>query len=330
MLWAALLVGATVASAAPPYYPSAVNDLKDARVYRTIYVDSSGRCSTKHRCDFRTLSDAFSWVTAQTPAAASRWVVKVYSGNTDASGHGYSETSLTVPNFTLVECLNSPGEMALLNAGQCMVKITGTSGAGVTLGTGSNLADMGFNYTGVLEAGYKAISCPTGCVATMARSMVFVAAGAPDVAFDLVSVTGGSLTAESVAMQRGGSGKVNARLLHASSGSAIFWGSYFLNSSSQAVGVETSGTGIIRVVGGRSAGGAVLDFKNTAGTLSIDSHAYGTESGTITRAGALSPRVTYGNTAPAACTPPELFVDVDSSTLCACTTANTWKCAAIS
>lgn len=287
-----------------------------------VTVDSGGSG------DYVDLSDALAYVAAQTPAAGSRWVVYVYPGATDASGYAYSETSITIPNFTLVQGATSPSELNLLNASQPMVRITGTSGIGVTLGTGSNFADVGWNFTGALEAGYKALSCTTGCVATAARSMVFVIGTAPDVAFDLLSVTGGSFTGESLSFQRGGSGKVNARLVHVSSGSAVLYTPYLLSSSTQAVGAETTGTGVLRVLGGRSGGSPVLDFKNTAGTITLDSHAYNTESGTITRAGVLTPRHTHGTALPATCAVPETFTDSTAGAVrqCFCSASNTWTC----
>jgi len=310
--------------------------LTTASFWHMVTVDSGGAG------DFIKLGDglapydsqaALDHIAQQTRGAGARWVVYIYPGATDASGYGYSETSITVPSFTLLQCATAPGEMALLNASQCMVRITGTSGAGVTVGTGSNIADLGFNFTGALEAGFKGVSCPAGCTATLARSMFFVAGTAPDVAFDLISITGGSLTAEAVSLQRGGSGKVNARLVHASSGSAVFYGSYFLASSSQAVGLETTG-GTIRLIGGRIAGGAVVDLRNTSGTLTADHVTYvPTKDAAVTRVTPQgTPKHTSGNsTLPTVCEVPELYTDTTGAAerLCSCTSANTWRCVAL-
>jgi hypothetical protein len=120
------------------------------------------------------------------------------------------------------------------------------------------------------------------------------------------------------------------RHVFCSAGSAVLTGVWLQASSTQAAVVETAG-GTVRILHSRIFGGAAVDLKNTSGTLSADQVSYATESGAITRSGPLSPRITLGGAAlPAACAPPELYVDNTSNPrLCACTAANTWVCAAL-
>ena len=124
------------------------------------------------------------------------------------------------------------------------------------------------------------------------------------------------------------------RHVFCSAGSAVLTGTWLQASTTQAVVVETAG-GTVRILHSRLFGGAALDLKNTSGTLSADQVSYSTENGAITRSGALSPRITSGgSTLPAACTPPELYVDTtstppNSTRQCACTASNTWACVAL-
>jgi hypothetical protein len=122
------------------------------------------------------------------------------------------------------------------------------------------------------------------------------------------------------------------RHLFCSAGSAILSGAWLLASSSQAAVVETAG-GFVRILHSRIFGGATLDLKNTSGTLSADQVSYATESGAISRAGILSPRITLGGSAlPDACSPPEIYINTTAAApkICACIALNTWRCAPLS
>ena len=262
---------------------------------------------------------------AQNPSLSNQWTLIVYPGDS------YAESSLTVPPFTLIQGFTTPGTRSIQPQGRPMIQITGTTGAGVTLSAGSSIADVGFNFTGVLTAGYKGIHVPTAATAaTLARIMILVSASAPNVSIEILSITGGSLTLEDSSIQRGGTGMTATRHVVCSSGSAVLSGAWLQASPSQAAVVETAG-GSIRVLHSRIFGGATVDLKNTSGTLSADQVSYATESGAITRSGALSPRVIFGgSTLPAACTPPELYVDTSNNArLCACIAGNSWQCAAL-
>jgi hypothetical protein len=212
-----------------------------------------------------------------------------------------------------------------------MIQITGTTGAGVTMSTGSSIADVGLSFTGILTAGYKAVQVPASAVTSaLARVTILLGTSAPNVALDIVSITGGSLTLEDTSIQRLGSGMTATRHVFCSSGSAVLTGAWLQASSTQAAVVETAG-GTVRILHSRIFGGASVDLKNTSGTLSADQVSYATESGAITRSGPLSPRITLGGaTLPVACAPPEIYVDnSNSARLCACIAANSWQCAAL-
>lgn len=294
--------------------------LTEGGFYHTITVDSGGSG------DFTDLSVALAFVATQNPSFANQWTLLIHPGI------GYQEQSLNIPPFTLLQGATSPGTHSLQPLGRPMIQITGATGAGVTLTLGSSLADLGFSFTGALTAGYKAIDIPASAVATLTRVMIFVSTAAPNLPLDILSITGGSLTLEDTSIQRGGNGMTATRHLVCSSGSAVLAGAWFLASSNQAAVVETTG-GVVRVLHSRIYGGAAIDLKNTSGVLSADHVSYATESGPIARAGALSPRITNGGTTvPSTCTTPELYIDTVSTTprLCACTAANTWRCAPLS
>jgi hypothetical protein len=290
--------------------------LTEGSFFHTLTVDSGGSG------DFLTVSAAITYVSAQNPTSTNQWTILLYPGTT------YTEPSLTLPPFTLLQGFTHQGTRSLQPQGRPLIQITGTTGSGVTLSSGSAIADLGFLFTGVLTAGYKGINIPAAATATaLTRVMILVSTAAPNVALDILSITGGSLTLEDTAIQRGGNGMTATRHLFCSSGSAVLSGAWLLASSSQAVVVETAG-GVVRLLHSRIFGGATLDLKNTSGTLSTDQVSYTTESGAITRAGTLTPRITFGGaTTPAACTPPELYVDTtNSARLCACTANNAWAC----
>jgi hypothetical protein len=289
--------------------------LTEGSFFHTLTVDSGGSG------DFLTLSAAIAYVTAQNPTLSSQWTILLYPGTT------YTEPSLTLPPFTLLQGFTSPGTRSFQPQGRPILQITGTTGTGVILANGTTLADLGITFTGALIAGYKAISAPSTTAAALTRLLIVVSATAPNVALDILSVTGGNLTVEDTAIQRLGTGMTATRHVFCSSGSAVLTGTWLQASTTQAAVVETAG-GTVRLLHSRIFGGATLDLKNTSGTLSVDQVSYTTESGSITRAGTLTPRITFGGaTTPAACTPPELYVDTtNSARLCACTAANTWAC----
>jgi hypothetical protein len=293
--------------------------LIEGSFFHTLTIDSGGSG------DFTSISPALAFVTAQNPSITSQWTLLLYPGTS------YIETNLTIPPFTIIQGFTSPGTRSIQSLGRPMIQITGTTGAGVTLSLGSTLVDLGFNFTGILTPGYKAINIPASAAATtLTRVMIFVSPSAPNISLDILSITGGSLTLEDTSIQRGGNGMTATRHLFCSAGSAVLSGAWFLASSSQAAVIETAG-GVVRVLHSRIFGGAAVDLKNTSGTLTADQVSYTTESGTISRAGVLSPRITLGGaTVPPACTPPELYVDTtNSARLCACTANNTWACAAL-
>ena len=303
-----------------PYNNSLLRQyLTEGGFYHTATLDSGGSG------DFTDLSDAVAFVASQNPSLSSQWTIVVYPGSS------YAEASLTVPPFTLIQGFTDPGTRSLQPQGRPMIQITGTAGAGVTLSNGSSIADLGLSFTGVLTAGYKGIHVPpAAAAAALARVTVLVSASASNVAIDILSVTGGSLTLEDSSIQRAGAGMTATRHVFCSSGSATLSGAWLLASSSQAAVVETAG-GIVRVLHSRIFGSAAVDLKNTSGTLSADQVSYTTESGSISRSGTLSPRTTFGgSTLPPVCTPPELYVDTTSNArLCACTAVNTWLCSAL-
>jgi hypothetical protein len=290
--------------------------LTEGSFFHTLTVDSGGSG------DFLTVSAAIAYVSAQNPTVSSQWTILLYPGTT------YTEPSLTLPPFTLLQGFTSPGTRSFQPQGRPILQITGTTGTGVTLANGTTLADLGITFTGALTAGYKAFTVPsTTTAAAITRLLITVPATAPNLALDILSVTGGNLTVEDTAIQRLGAGMTATRHLICSSGTATLTGIWLQASTTQAIVVETAG-GTVRLLHSRIFGGATLDLKNTSGTLSVDQVSYATESGPITRAGALTPRITFGGaTTPATCTPPELYLDTTASArLCACTAANTWAC----
>ena len=293
--------------------------LTEGGFYHTVTLDSGGSG------DFTDLSSALAFVASQNPSPSNPWTIVVYPGDS------YVEPRLNVPPYTLIQGFTSPGTRSLQPQGRPMIQITGTVAAGVTLSHGSSIADVGLRFTGALTAGYKAIhanlAAPT---AALSRVAVVVSAAAPNVGIDIVSITGGSLTLEDTSIQREGAGMTATRHVFCSSGSAMLSGVWLQASPAQAVVVETAG-GAVRILHSRIFGGAAVDLKNTSGTLSADEVSYATESGAISRSGALSPRVTLGGTAlPPACAPPELYVDASTNPrLCACTAVNTWLCSAL-
>jgi hypothetical protein len=295
--------------------------LTEGSFFHTITVDSGGSG------DFISLSAALAFVTSQNPSFTSQWTLLVYPGTS------YTETNLTIPPFTLIQGFTSPGTRSIQPLGRPMIQITGTTRAGVTLSLGSTLVDLGFNFTGVLTPGYKAIHIPAGAEdTTLTRVVIFISPSAPNVTLDILSITGGSLTLEDTSIQRGGNEMTATRHLFCSAGSAVLSGAWLLASSSQAAVVETAG-GFVRILHSRIFGGATLDLKNTSGTLSADQVSYTTESGPITRAGILSPRITLGGSAlPAACAPPEIYINTTATApkICACIALNTWRCAPLS
>lgn len=303
-----------------PYNNSLLRQyLTDGGFYHTVTLDSGGSG------DFTDLSDAVAFVASQNPSLLSQWTLVVYPGSS------YLESSLTVPPFTLMQGFTAPGTRSIQPQGRPMIQITGTAGAGVTLSNGSSIADVGLSFTGVLTVGYKGIHVPPAATAAaLARVTVLVSASAPNVGIDIVSITGGSLMLEDTSIQRAGAGMSGTRHVFCSSGAATLSGVWLSASSSQAAVIETAG-GIVRVLHSRIFGGAAVDLKNTSGTLSADQVSYTTESGSISRSGTLSPRITLGgSTLPAVCAPPELYVDTtNNARLCACTAANTWLCAAL-
>ncbi len=307
----------------PTRYPFSSYDLAvhitTARFTRIVIVDSGGGG------DFKKISDALTYVSAQHPSFSSPWTIAVYPGNS------YAEPSLTIPPFTILQGFSAPGTRSIQPFGRSMIQITGTTGSGITLSLASSIVDLGFNFTGILTAGYKGIDIPTSADdTTLTRVMIFVSDSAPNIGIDIISITGGSLTLEDSAIQRGGNGMTATRHVFCSAGSAVLSSAWLLASSAQAAVVETAG-GAIRILHSRIFGDATVDLKNTSGMLSADQVSYATESGAITRAGVLSPRITLGGaTVPPACTPPEIYVDSTSSArLCACKAANTWACAAL-
>jgi hypothetical protein len=289
--------------------------LTEGSFFHTLTVDGGGSG------DFTTLSSALAYVAAQSPTLSSQWTILLYPGAS------YTEPSLTLPPFTLLQGFTAPGTRSFQPQGRPLLQITGTTGSGVTLANGSTLADLGFTFTGALTAGYKAFTIPASTTTTLTRLLIIVSATAPNVALDILSITGGALTVEDTAIQRSVTGMTATRHVFCSAGSATLSGTWLQSSTPQAAAVETAG-GTLRILHSRIFGGAALDLKNTSGTLSADQVSYTTESGTITRAGALAPRVTFGGaTTPAACTPPELYLDTTSSArLCACTANNIWTC----
>jgi hypothetical protein len=290
--------------------------LTEGAFFHTLTVDSGGSG------DFLTVSAAITYVTAQNPTSTSQWTILLYPGIT------YTEPSLTLPPFTLLQGFTSPGTRSFQPQGRPILQITGTTGTGVTLANGTTLADLGITFTGALTPTYKAFSVPsTATAAAITRLLITISATAPNVALDILSVTGGTLTVEDTAIQRSGAGMSATRHLFCSSGTATLTGTWLQASTSQSTVVETAG-GTVRLLHSRVFGGATLDLKNTSGTLSVDQVSYTTESGPITRSGALAPRITFGGaTTPATCTPPELYLDTTASArLCACTAANIWAC----
>lgn len=293
--------------------------LTEGSFYHTVTLDSGGSG------DFTDLSDALAFVASQNPSLSSQWTVVVYPGTS------YVESSLTVPPFTLIQGFTAPGTRSIQPQGRPMIEITGTTGAGVTLSSGSSIADVGLSFTGVLTAGYKGIHVPPATsAATLARLAVVVSDSVPNIGIDIVSVTGGALTLEDSSIKRAGTGMTATRHVVCSSGLAVLSGTWLMASPFQTVVVETAG-GVIRLFHSRIFGGAAVDLRNTSGTLTADHVSYATEMGGISRFGALSPRVTLGgSTLPPACTPPELYVDTSTNPrLCACTAVNTWLCSAL-
>lgn len=321
-LLAALLSFAAVPGAATV---CKYNDLKHAQLTHELRVNARG-----WDCDFKDIGSALSWITTNTSSRSvtSMWSVKV-------AGGAYTETSITVPSYTVVEGDPDLDTPSTTHLGQPKLSISGDTGSLITMGDKSAWDGIAVFPTAAELAGAVKVFDTTGVTATISETLISVGSGVGDEEnlYGVYNGAAGVLTLSEVNFLAAGTRTKTWGVLNLGESMDI-WGGHWAGSASMLKMVQNNISGkTLRLTGVQLdalAGG--VDLTNTAGTLAVYSTPYATSSGTIThpdlRAAKLYIAACTPASATATCTAGQ--VCLDASYVYFCSATNTWTRGALS
>ncbi|HWM95237.1 MAG TPA: hypothetical protein VN493_31070 [Thermoanaerobaculia bacterium] len=316
--------------------------LTSARFTRVVVVDSSGGG------DYKKISDALAYVATKKSSErnwTTRWTVVVYPGqrgSTDPNvyGYNYSETSLTIPAYTeVMGFATGQSDPIAWMGGTPVIELRATSGTLVKLGGGSSLTNLHFFWAQPPTAAVKGIDHTTVPDNDPANNNVSWLGQLTNVSFSLVAqnasfpVDGFTESSGGLVVHGGGVmliGSVAGRAVvnAGDAGMSLYGGRYGGSSGCAALMANTAAGGLRLFAGVRMDADCANDLVRTgAGAIEVQGGVdYRSASGTIAHGTA---HVPYGTALPSACSVGAAFLNTTSGAekLCACTTANTWRCA---
>lgn len=276
------LAGAQIARplpTTPTFTPEQVRlHVLRGRFTGTVTVDPNGRG------DYSDLSDALTFVTAQTRSQALRWLVLVYPGQqTGATGANLTEATVTIPSWTSIQ-----GVVGISANGSLYsptIRVTGTSGNLVTFGAGASLEDVTLLMSANVTAAAVLANAPTGVSTIYMRNVGLIGSSGDGFALDLLSVAGDTaLFCDGCYLAKLGAGTLTRHVVTAGTSSVTLTGGRLVPGTSQAKAVETTSTSTLRLQGTRIDTGFTVDLTNTGGTLTEAFSTYTTSAGTIGKA----------------------------------------------
>jgi hypothetical protein len=262
---------------------------RTSKFSRVLTVDSGGRG------DYTSISTALAAAAALSPAPslAARATVLVYPGNAPISGFSaYSEATVAVPDYvTLLGIVPASSGAGAFN-GNVTVALTSTSGTQVSVGVSSVIAHLDFYGSAALTGATTLLGKTSTGNSTVIDSTLYGSGLAGDsYALDLASCSGsGALYLENVALLRLGTATLTRHLVSACAAGISHYRGRMNPGESQAVLVETTGSGVLKLWSSRIDEGATCDLK-AAGAGSIS--AYSTEYHSACGAGSVSNAETF-------------------------------------
>jgi hypothetical protein len=301
--------------------------LSSARFSRTVTVDGGGNG------DFSSLPAALSYVAAQNPNWTTPWIVIVYPGpggsmNPNLAAPNYTATSLTIPDYTSVQGFAVSHNSPVAWTGSPVLQLTATSGALVTLGSGSTISNLQLFWFATPTGAIKILR-HTGVYPGVATNVAIQAvAGSDAFPVDGIVEDAGELFLynSSVVLEGNPSGTPLVNNNNVTASGLSVYGGRFAGSGGCAVLAKNTANGSLRIWDARLDSGCTNDLvQASTGPIAIyGGTSYGPASGVITHGNVHAP---FGTSPPATCSAGALFVRTNTPAVCACVSVNTWKCA---
>lgn len=288
---------------------------------RTIVVDSGGAG------DYASVSAGLTAAAALSPAPAifDRVLVLVYPGVRTTGNCPYTEASLTVPAHVSLVGLIPGSAGAGSFTGHTNICLTGTSGTLVSVGDKAQIARLDLELSAALTADTVAVGKSSGTGTATMNDVVISAGSVVGDSFnlDLINNSSGGLYLEDVGIWRVGTATKTRHIVNSSATGVSHYRGRLRVGTSQAVVVETTGSGIIKLWSTRLDANGTCDLKSAAAD-SIE--AYSVEYRTTCGAGTVSNAITYIDalSSPSGTCPPGRM-GYDASYLYLCNASGAWR-----
>jgi hypothetical protein len=265
------------------------------------------------------------------------------STDPDAYAFNYSETTLTIPAYTEVLGVTTGANNPISwMGGTPVIELRATSGTLIRLGGGSSLTNLQFLWAQTPAAPVKALDHTTVPDRDPKNHNLSYTAELTNVSFALLS-QGTSFAVDGITESSGGlsiygggamidgspAGRTVVNAGNVPGLGISLHGGRYGGSPGCAALMANTGAGSLKLFEGlRIDPGCTNDLvQSGTGPIEVQGGiAYGRTSGTITNG---SLHLPFGTTTPPTCSPGATFVNTTSGApkLCACTAADTWRCA---
>jgi hypothetical protein len=305
--------------------------LSNARFSRTVTVDGGGSG------DFSNLPAALAYVASQKPNWTNPWVVIVYPGpggstNPNLAAPNYTAASLTIPDYTSVQGFAVSHNTPVAWTGTPVVQLTATSGALVTLGSGSTISNLQIFWFATPTGPVKVLRHTGTYPGVVTNVAIQAVAGSDAFPVDGVVEDAGALYlyGSSVVLDGNPSGSALVNNNNVTGlGLSVYGGRFAGSSGCTALAKNTSANSSLKIWDARLDPGCTNDLLRVGnGPIEIyGGMQYGPASGVITHGNVHTP---FGAALPATCSVGSLFVRTNTPpAVCACVTTNSWKCGSL-
>jgi hypothetical protein len=336
MFFLLLLVPAVAAAQIPRPERPLINtlDIRDylnhANFSRTVSVDAGGRGN------FAKLSEALAFVATKPRGVSQQWTVLVYPGGSllgSGSTMNYVESQLVVPSYTTVRGFPgaAPSGVLINSTSNPTIELTATSGTLISLGAGSGLSGLNFYAGATLTGDTIMADAAGGDVDVLENTQLWFNGATGAFAADIFVCEATRCAGYNLDTIRGQNGSsATVRNVVAKTTTALFGGQHQPGQGTgQAKVMEALSGAILRLFGVRIIPGATTDVTASSGTAEIHNSAVNNFTGAVKGSTLYS---INGTANPSTCSPGQLFVNTTGSAekICACVSANTWKCGNLS
>lgn len=295
-------------------------------------------------CDFSGVNAALAYVATQERGKNKQWLIKIWGGVPAATPLlpgtvNYSYPTLTVPSFTTLQ--GEPGLApygASIHTPNPLIELTATSGVQISWGLGSGCQGIGFvtfsDMTGPMTMAKTTGGTFDGTVdgAIHLTDCHFWSNGATGGhAHDIFTNDGSNVVLYNVSTTRGQNGSAASvrNLVNLSGTLQVVSGRHQPAQGLGQVKTVEALSGTLTLNWTRVISGATTAVTVTGGSATQRFSVIPNFSGSLVTEPLYAPT---GTGAPATCSPGQLFIDTTASApkICACTTANTWRCTPLS